>query len=65
MLKNLRYLTHLTMNVVESHMNTLSICKELIKQTYHNKSVLKDPLYTEVLNLQLQWRCKVNCDETL
>ena len=37
-----RYLPHMTTNVAESHMNTLSISKDLIKQTYHNEPPLKD-----------------------
>ena len=43
-----RYLPHMTTNVAESHMNTLSISKDLIKQTYRNEPPLKDPLNTEV-----------------
>ena len=38
----------MTTNAAESHMNILSISKDLIKQTYHNKPPLKDPLYAQV-----------------
>ena len=56
-----RYLPHMTMNVAGSHMNTLSISKDLIKQTYHNEPPRKDPLYTEVrsttiLEMQVELR---------
>ena len=43
-----RYLPHMTTDVAESHINALSISKDLIKQTYHNRPPLKDPLYTQV-----------------
>ena len=56
-----RYLPHMTTNVAESHMNTLSISKDLIKQTYHNEPPLMDPLNTEVrsttiLEMQVELR---------
>ena len=58
-----RYLPHMTTNVTESHMNTLSISKDLIKQTYHNEPPLKDPLYTEVRSttiLEMQVELRLN-----